>query len=122
MNSNDYKKFALTLDRPSYEPLREQMNGPELRLVHATMGISGEAGELLDAVKKHVFYRKPLDVDNVKEEIGDIMWYAAIALDAVGSSFEEVMALNQAKLSKRYSSGSFSEKQAQERADKQNEG
>lgn len=118
MDSTKYKEFALTLDRPTYEPLKEQMTGDELRLVHATMGINGESGELLDAVKKHVFYRKPLDVVNVKEEIGDIMWYCAIALDCVGSSFSEVMEMNKEKLSKRYSSGSFSEKQAQDRADK----
>lgn len=35
-------------------------------------GVSGEAGELLDAVKKSVVYKKPLDRENVVEELGDL--------------------------------------------------
>jgi hypothetical protein len=45
------------------------------KLMHATFGISGEAGELLDAVKKHIIYGKPLDRENVVEELGDLEFY-----------------------------------------------
>src|SRR5690554_4006225 len=47
----------------------------DCNLLHMTCGVSGEAGELLDAIKKHVFYRKPLDMENVIEELGDIEFY-----------------------------------------------
>jgi|TARA_Y100000034_G_C6866891_1_gene395227 NTP pyrophosphatase (non-canonical NTP hydrolase) len=43
--------------------------------MHMVMGIATEAGELLDAYKKHFAYGKELDTVNVGEEIADIMWY-----------------------------------------------
>lgn len=52
--------------------------GKELDLLHCATGLVTESAELVDAIKKHVFYGKPLDVVNIKEEIGDILWYIAI--------------------------------------------
>jgi NTP pyrophosphatase (non-canonical NTP hydrolase) len=71
-------------------------------LLHAGMGMTTEAGEFMDALKKHLIYGKPLDIVNLKEEIGDYLWYAAVALRAIGGSFEECMDLNIAKLRKRF--------------------
>lgn len=72
------------------------------RLLHAAMGMATEAGEFLDALKKHLFYGKPLDTTNLKEEIGDQLWYLAIACDALGTDFETEMKRNIAKLRTRY--------------------
>ncbi|MHA1170303.1 MAG: nucleoside triphosphate pyrophosphohydrolase family protein, partial [Candidatus Hodarchaeales archaeon] len=72
------------------------------RLLHSSMGCATEAGEFADSVKCLIFYDKVLDVTNVKEEIGDILWYVALGIVASGSSFEEVMEMNIAKLKKRY--------------------
>lgn len=118
MKNTDYQKWAITKDR-TYIDLAErlQSNHGQLRLLHSVMGLSGEVGETTDAVKKHILYNKPLDVDNIKEEAGDILWYLALLLDEVGTSFEEVMQMNHDKLEKRYPSG-FTEKAAVERADK----
>jgi NTP pyrophosphatase (non-canonical NTP hydrolase) len=66
------------------------------------MGASTEAGELLDSLKKAIFYGKELDVVNFKEELGDILWYIAIAYHELGGSFEEGMEVNIAKLRARY--------------------
>ncbi len=49
---------------------------------HAVIGMGTEAGELLDAYKKHFAYGLPLDITNVKEEIGDIFWYISLAFSA----------------------------------------
>lgn len=73
-----------------------------IRLLHAGIGIATEAGEFLDQLKKHVFYGKDLDFTNLKEEIGDMLWYLAIALDELGFTFEEVMSMVIEKLKKRY--------------------
>lgn len=54
--------------------------GKELDLLHCATGLVTESAELVDCIKKHVFYGKPLDVVNIKEEIGDILWYIAIAV------------------------------------------
>ena len=50
-------------------------------LVHAQMGLTSEAGEFTDAVKKHRIYNKPLDIPNLIEEIGDILWFCALACE-----------------------------------------
>ena len=53
-------------------------------LLHMAAGISGEAGELLDCIKKHVIYNKPLDRENAIEELGDIEAYLADRLQENG--------------------------------------
>ncbi len=87
------------------------------RLVHAAMGISGEAGELVDAVKKHWVYGKPLDTENVLEECGDVLFYLVAMLNECGFSLIDAMEHNEAKLAKRYPDG-WSEQAAIERKDK----
>jgi len=71
-------------------------------LLHATIGISTEAGELLDAVKKHLFYGKKLDIVNIHEELGDIVWYMSMLIEWSGTTYEEVMERNIDKLRVRY--------------------
>lgn len=86
-------------------------------LLHATLGISGEAGELLDAVKKSFIYNKPLDLENAKEELGDLLWYMALACRTLDVSFEELMQMNIDKLTKRYPE-KYTDEDAIARADK----
>jgi NTP pyrophosphatase (non-canonical NTP hydrolase) len=76
--------------------------GHDMNLLHAAMGISTESGELMDAFKRKLFYGKPLDVVNVKEEIGDIMWYVAILLRELDLDFHELLQLNINKLTARF--------------------
>jgi len=81
------------------------------------MGISEEAGELWSAIYKHVFYGQPLDSTNIREEIGDLMWYIALVANATGFDLEKTMKENIDKLKERYPE-SFTEKAAAERRDK----
>ena len=76
--------------------------GHDMNLLHAAMGIGTEAGEVLDAFKRKIFYGRQLDVVNVKEEIGDIMWYVAILLRELDLDFEEILQLNIDKLRARF--------------------
>lgn len=121
MNSKDYQKWATTLDRidNGYIELLERLkdNPGMMRLIHMSMGMAGETGEAVDIVKKAVMYNTSIDRDKLLKEFGDILWYMGNALEEVGSSFEEVMQMNHDKLSKRFSNGSFSEKEAIERKD-----
>lgn len=73
-----------------------------IRLLHSGIGLATEGGELLDALKKHIFYGAPLDTINLKEEMGDLLWYIAIALHEMDWSFEEVAQVNINKLRARY--------------------
>lgn len=72
------------------------------RMIHASMGIQTEGGELTDALKKHIFYGKPLDLTNVKEEAADLLWYIGELCDVIGCTVEELQQLVIAKLRTRY--------------------
>lgn len=82
----------------------------QTRLLHGVMGIGTEAGEMLDQFKRHIFYKKPLDLVNVEEEIGDIFWYCALLCDEMQVSFSGIMKKNIAKLKARYPDKFDSEK------------
>jgi len=71
-------------------------------MLHGVMGMVTESAEALDAFKKHFFYGSELDRTNLIEEIGDILWYVSIMLSAAGSTYEEVMEINIAKLRARF--------------------
>ena len=71
-------------------------------LQHAALGMVTESAEFTDMLKKHLFYGKPLDEVNLAEELGDQLWYVAMALRALGTDFETVMERNIAKLKARY--------------------
>lgn len=103
MDTKDYQKWAMTLDRKDYSECLERLKDIHaIRLNHAVYGLTTETGELTDVVKRYVQYGTPIDWTNVKEEIGDILWYCALACDAAGTTIEESMQKNYEKLSKRY--------------------
>lgn len=72
------------------------------RLTHGIMGCSTEAGEMMDNLKRAMFYGNDLDIPNLKEEIGDMFWYLALLCNELGVSFEHMMERNIAKLKARY--------------------
>ncbi len=75
---------------------------PDLNELHMVMGISTEANELLDVYKKNLAYKKPIDEVNIKEEIGDLLWYLGNYCNIKGYDLEEIMETNINKLKKRY--------------------
>ena len=72
------------------------------RLLHAALGLQTESAEFSDQIKRHIFYGTPLDKVNLKEELGDQLYYIAIALDVLGSDFETEMTRVINKLQVRY--------------------
>jgi NTP pyrophosphatase (non-canonical NTP hydrolase) len=98
-------KEAIKTENVDFNALINRISNPKtIRLLHATMGIVTEAGELMDAMKKHIIYGTPLDEVNLKEELGDLNWYEALMHDVLGSTFEEIQIKNIQKLRKRYAS------------------
>lgn len=112
-----YNELVEALVKPG-DQIAATMTALDAHCLHMAIGISGEAGELLDALKKVVIYRKPLDRENVIEELGDLEFYMEGLRQGLGITRGEVLAANIIKLSKRYVSGTYSDKAAQERADK----
>lgn len=113
----DYSNYVKALVKPGDEILAK-LTPNEANIIHMTLGISGEAGELLDAIKKATMYRKPLDMENVIEELGDLEFYLEAFRQALGIDRNTVIDLNMKKLSKRYGD-KYSDQAAIERKDKQ---
>lgn len=77
----NYQSLALRTEKPL--PTRHE------RLEHALLGLITETGEIATEVKRMAIYGKPLDDErraHIAEEIGDVMWYLAIASDTVGAN------------------------------------
>lgn len=111
-----YAQMVAALAKPG-ELIAAALTPEKAGMWHMATGISGEAGELLDAVKKHVIYNKPLDRENAIEELGDLEFYMEGLRQILGVTREEVLAQNTAKLAVRYGQ-KYSDEAAQERADK----
>jgi NTP pyrophosphatase (non-canonical NTP hydrolase) len=64
--------------------------------------MTGEVGELATAIEKWMWYGQVLDQTNIKEELGDLLWYIAELCNALNLNLADVMDCNIAKLQKRY--------------------
>ena len=74
-------------------------------LIVSALGLSGEAGEFTDTVKKVIFHHHPLNPIPLSKEIGDILWYCAHAANALGMSLDDIAQANIDKLAARYPEG-----------------
>jgi len=103
MDSKEYSKLALVTEPLETEEVAKRLAlRNTIRLLHASFGVSSESGEVADAIKRFVFYGKPIDRINLIEEAGDLLWYINVLLNAVDSTFDEAMERNIAKLKARY--------------------
>lgn len=83
---------------------------PVLLFASLGLGLTGEAGEVADLIKKHVAHRHPLDKEKLLKELGDVLWYAAVLCRELNATLEDVMSQNINKLKQRYPEGFSSEK------------
>ena len=112
--SSDYAALMTRLTQLE----KEDANVP--KLMTAAFGLSAEAGEFTEVVKKIFLQGKPYNEENVfhmKRELGDICWYMAQACMALDTSFEELMQMNYEKLSARYPEGTFDVWRSENRKD-----
>lgn len=96
MTVNEYHRAAM---RTAPELDRQQM------LIDAALGLTGEAGEVADLVKKANYQGHILDKDAIMKELGDVAWYIALACQGLGVTMQEVFQMNVDKLKKRYPDG-----------------
>jgi NTP pyrophosphatase (non-canonical NTP hydrolase) len=90
----DYQKLALLTVNESVD-----------RLLMSALGLAGEVGEYVELIKKFKYHCRSLDNDKAIEELGDILWYLAIAAETLGTSLEVISDRNIEKLKKRYPDG-----------------
>lgn len=98
MNYKDYQEQSKRTCPELNDNLRKGLSDE----LHMVIGISTEAGELLDAYKKHFAYGKELDTVNVEEEIADIIWYVSNLCRLKNIDFEKALQRNIDKLKARF--------------------
>jgi NTP pyrophosphatase (non-canonical NTP hydrolase) len=101
MTFNEYQKKALETAIFNKDPLMD-------KTIWA-MGISGEAGEILEKWKKIVAYKDgeitETDVLEIKKELGDVLWYIALLAHSLEIALDDVVELNVEKLASRKARG-----------------
>ena len=97
MEINEYQKLAMRTVNPNLNPKQQ--------LVNAALGLTGEAGEFADLVKKIEFQGHKPDLEHLAKELGDICWYLALAASSLAIPLEEIFELNMYKVKKRYPDG-----------------
>ena len=117
MSNFEHSTLVSDLKKSSKEIINE-LKPEQADALHMAVGIAGEAGELLDAIKKWSIYQKPLDLENVIEELGDLEFYMEGLRQSLNLTRIETLMENIAKLQKRYAKGKYTNEQANERADK----
>ncbi|MGD6898620.1 nucleoside triphosphate pyrophosphohydrolase family protein [Bacillus infantis] len=94
MNMNEYQELSA-----------RTANQHEGELANYGLGITGEAGEVADLIKKSLFHGHSIDVAEVKKELGDVLWYLSQIARLAGLTLDEVATANIEKLMKRYPEG-----------------
>lgn len=74
------------------------------------LGITGEAGEVADLIKKHLYHGHDMDYYELVKELGDVLWYVALGCEVAGVDMDYVMQVNIQKLKNRYPDGFNSER------------
>lgn len=97
MGMNDYQRLTR-------RTVPSDMSQEDL-LEMGIMGACGEAGEMIEVLKKARFQGRELDRDRVLNELGDLLWYLPRICDALGVTMSEVAKANLKKLQRRYPNG-----------------
>jgi NTP pyrophosphatase (non-canonical NTP hydrolase) len=100
------------------QQIKDEISYLDAHLLHMILGLSGEVGELLDALKKAIIYRKELDIVNAVEELGDIEFYLEGLRQGLNLTREQCLLANIKKLTNRYSGIQYTNEAATERVDK----
>lgn len=97
MDWDAYQEFA-------YSKRNQKLSDMEL-LMDGVSGLSLEANEAMAIVAKHLFQGHELDINHLAVELGDALWYLAVAAKKAGYSLEKIMEMNVEKLQKLYPEG-----------------
>jgi len=100
-----YQEFCKTTAR------KFKNSEKEAEIMTYGLGIAGEAGDVAGCIKK-IYAHDDNQVEGVKENLGDTMWYVAMICNFYGWDLENVLDVNIEKLSKRYKKGKFTFKDA----------
>ena len=99
-NTQSLDEAAVEIVTHEPQPV-ETLTHIDPRVAHAIIGMATEAVELLEALHEAILFDKPLDTVNLLEELGDLNWYHAIAVDALKGDWNQILETNLKKLEAR---------------------
>lgn len=97
MKINEYQELAM-------RTLNKELSKKDI-LINGVMGLCGEAGEVIDIVKKHLAQGHELDKNKIAKELGDVAWYLAEIAYVLDLKLEDILQMNIDKLKKRFPDG-----------------
>lgn len=99
MDFNEYQKKA-----------NRTLDGNEQVLTNCALGLSAESGQVITLVKNYTFRGQKLDPEQLKHEMGDVLWYLSQIAQWAGIDFDDVAQNNIETLNQRYPNGYEAEK------------
>lgn len=102
MKATDYQELAA---RTLLAAPPREYSANEIMLVWNGIGLGGESGEVLEVLKKGIFHDHGIDVEKLKKELGDVLWYSAAIATRAGLDLGDIMQANVDKLRERYPDG-----------------
>ena len=111
--SNESNKYKRISDLDMYQKVakRTAIYPREQAIIYPTLGLTGEAGEVANKVKK--IYRdgtNKINKNNIQEisaEIGDCLWYISVLADDIGCKLSDIANANLEKLANRKEKGTI---------------
>lgn len=101
MNFDEYQQAALKTLLKTDDDFKD--------LLHGVLGLNGEAGEVAEKLKKIIRDKNSVvsdeDKQELKKELGDVLWYVAVVAELLGLSFNDVAQANIQKLADRQKRG-----------------
>lgn len=99
----------MTFDEYQHGALRSYKGGVTEEGIPRVLGhagkLAGEAGEICELIFKDAFHRVPYKRDDLKKELGDVLWYVSALAQDHGLTLDEIAAENNRKLAARYPNG-----------------
>lgn len=103
MSSHQNEKTIMTPEE--YQNLAMRTATPKTDIINCALGLTGESGEFAELVKKANFQEHPFNKEEAIKELGDSLWYIAVAAKKLGVPLSDVMKINIEKLKQRYPEG-----------------
>lgn len=111
---DEYQRQAAKTFKP-HEPI----SGEHAELLDWALGVGGEAGEVEEIIKHHVFSHEELDKMKLAKELGDVLWYIAAIASSTGIDLSAIAELNDQKLAHRYAAKTYSDEDSALRHEKE---
>lgn len=99
---NKMEKITIQDYQEKSKRTNADIGGLLMNNIHMSLGLITEAAEIADVFKKHIAYKKEIDYINVKEEIGDLMFYIVNMCNINNWDLRDILQNNIDKLRKRF--------------------